>query len=909
MKHLHILTILLLLSFAAMPATALSIDEKYNEQRPVVVICDWDRPPYEYIDDKGQMAGSNIDVVRTIMDELGIPVHFVMKDWGVALSTFANGGADLILADARRFKDGDYAVSQNIVNYNRICVAMYKDSVQHIGLPQLNRKGTVLKTGDFMVGYFRQDSTKRSFVESQTPKVALLGLINGEYKYFIWGEQQLKWKIKELNLDGITLNNVDLPISEIHIIGHDPQLVDLIDDQYSRMKQSGDLAELKDKWIHPEHVSHRHLPAALLIMLAALIITAFLYLIWRIVNSHVKSATRRSTILNEMMIKALHMGNFDVMVYDIARNHITNAYGSILPDKGMTLEEFTERIDPVQRIEFIIKSHNLITGRERRFNLGKRWNQGTDSEPHWLNLQGHAILEVDENGQPAYVVNAIHDVTYEEEEHQAARKLNYKYEVLSNTPLVAMSFYDSEGRLITLNDAMKTLCGMTGNNPQVKRFWEALNMFDITTVGGTHMYDRHQSLLFCQHLHYPSLHIDKYIESYIYPLVDENGNIANYFIGSLNLTQERNCDKQCHLLEHEYEDLQDTIKEHRRLLHFMLCSTKRLILRSNIEQQSVTLYRSSCERTYTHSLDHLLQLIAEDDRDAFRQLVIGGQTTSATIRMKHTQKGQMPVVYRVYTSPVVDDQGAVVGCEGIAVDISKLSQTETRLSETSELAKNSLRLKSAFMASMAHELRTPLNGIVGFTDILETLGDTPERSEFVHIIRNSTDMLQRIISDIIDASSIREGVFAIELKDVDFAREFNDICLTLEQRVEAAKVAFVKDNPCHTLPLCVDIGRMEQILTNFVTNAVKFTSNGYIKVGYRYTAPELYLYCEDTGMGIPKDKQEKVFERFVKLDEYVQGTGMGLAICRGIARSCGGDVGVISEEGKGSTFWCKVQCG
>ena len=99
------------------------------------------------------------------------------------------------------------------------------------------------------------------------------------------------------------------------------------------------------------------------------------------------------------------------------------------------------------------------------------------------------------------------------------------------------------------------------------------------------------------------------------------------------------------------------------------------------------------------------------------------------------------------------------------------------------------------------------------------------------------------------------------------------------------------------------------MLTNFVTNSVKFTKQGYIRLGYRYEKHGLYLYCEDTGVGIPKDKQGIVFDRFVKLDEFVQGTGMGLAICKSIAERCGGDIGVNSRgEGKGSTFWLWIPC-
>ena len=213
------------------------------------------------------------------------------------------------------------------------------------------------------------------------------------------------------------------------------------------------------------------------------------------------------------------------------------------------------------------------------------------------------------------------------------------------------------------------------------------------------------------------------------------------------------------------------------------------------------------------------------------------------------------------------------------------------------------------MASMTHELRTPLNAIVGFTSVLQALGDSPERAEYVRIIRNSSDMLQRLINDIIEASSITDGEVTINPQDVNFATAFDDICLTLSQRVQEPGVEFQKENPYDNFYTVLDIGRVQQVITNFVTNAVKFTKTGHIKVGYRYENHGLYLYCEDTGLGIPAEKQQMVFDRFVKLDEFVQGTGMGLAISKSIAERCGGKIGVTSEgTGKGSTFWIWIPC-
>jgi signal transduction histidine kinase len=150
---------------------------------------------------------------------------------------------------------------------------------------------------------------------------------------------------------------------------------------------------------------------------------------------------------------------------------------------------------------------------------------------------------------------------------------------------------------------------------------------------------------------------------------------------------------------------------------------------------------------------------------------------------------------------------------------------------------------------------------------------------------------------------------AIRPEPTDFAHVFDDICQTLQQRVDEAGVQFIKDNPYVSFPACLDKGRIQQVLTNFTTNAIKYTNQGHIKVGYREQEDGIYFYCEDTGAGIPKDKQAAVFERFVKLNDFVQGTGLGLSICKTIAERCNGKIGVTSEgEGKGSTFWLWIPC-
>ena len=172
-------------------------------------------------------------------------------------------------------------------------------------------------------------------------------------------------------------------------------------------------------------------------------------------------------------------------------------------------------------------------------------------------------------------------------------------------------------------------------------------------------------------------------------------------------------------------------------------------------------------------------------------------------------------------------------------------------------------MKATFLANMTHEIRTPLNAIVGFSDLLHMATTPEERKEFIHIISHNCDLLLRLIDDILETSNIGNRPQNIMPEDIDFAAFFDEACQTVAQRVQTPDVVFIKDNPYDTFSACTDRERVLQVITNFVTNAVKYTKEGHIKMGYREETRDegidgIYIYCEDTGTGIPKEKQASV---------------------------------------------------
>jgi len=257
-----------------------------------------------------------------------------------------------------------------------------------------------------------------------------------------------------------------------------------------------------------------------------------------------------------------------------------------------------------------------------------------------------------------------------------------------------------------------------------------------------------------------------------------------------------------------------------------------------------------------------------------------------------------------------DAQGEIM-LAGIMQNIQNLVEHEQQLILAKQIAEKA-ELKQSFLNNMSHEIRTPLNAIVGFTNLLIGEGadeiEPEEKAAMIEIVNNNNELLLKLINDILDLSKIEAGSVELKYEDFDLAVYFNELAASMHRRVVNPQVRLVPVNPYETCTVRLDKNRLAQILTNFVTNAIKYTSKGTIEMGYEKIDGDIRLYVRDTGIGIPEDKKDKVFHRFEKLDEFAQGTGLGLSICKAIVEACRGEIGFESEFDKGSLFWAVLPC-
>ena len=241
-------------------------------------------------------------------------------------------------------------------------------------------------------------------------------------------------------------------------------------------------------------------------------------------------------------------------------------------------------------------------------------------------------------------------------------------------------------------------------------------------------------------------------------------------------------------------------------------------------------------------------------------------------------------------------------------DITQLKQAEKQLTLAKEKAENADLSKSTFLANMSHEIRTPLNAITGFAEILASANTEEEKAQYQEIIKMNADLLLQLVNDILDMSKIEAGTLEFVYTKVDINLLLSDLRQLFQMKVNDAggNIQIIAEPSPPSCSIETDRNRVAQVLSNFTTNAIKFTQEGTISIGYEARDTELYFYVTDTGAGIPADKLPEVFGRFVKLNKDKKGTGLGLSISKTIVNKLEGQIGADSVEGKGSTFWFTI---
>ncbi len=651
-----------------------------------------------------------------------------------------------------------------------------------------------------------------------------------------------------------------------------------------------------------------------MMMIVLVIIAAVVMIIMnRLVKRRVLRSVNSTLDIHDMMEKTLKISASNVIIYDVHKGIVSQLSGYMLSKGDINVETYKQHVHPDDLDTVLENIRSLIRGEGTSVEFDYRWNFNFDEgAPQWGYLHNTSVAEyVDGVPQPVTIISALVDQTnlYEQQEQETA--LSKRYKQIFENSIIGLSFYSADGWLIDANRQMRVICNF--DSDEGDSYFSNTNLFDVAPFNEVLDRNNLEDYWACSLSVVPERNMYVYLEIRVHPILDSLGHVVYLAVAARDISEERELYLQQKLNDEQIQKAKEAIQLYETELRYMMESCKMEAWRAIIEEDRVEFYSGlstivrsitmkEMKEIFVNQDDEFVHSLSDPYKALDHPLIYVGQ-----ICPRNSESINGPLWVQINSIPEYDDKGHLKGSFGIWRNINDIMHKQELLKRETERAKDSGHQKSVFLANMTHEIRTPLNAIVGFSDLLQAVESPEEKHEMIRIIHNNCDMLLRLINDILVLSNVDANAMQIRPEMVDFAIEFNDICKSLSERVQEPSVEFQSDNPCDTLLVSIDKSRIQQVITNFVTNAVKYTHQGHIRVGYRLEEREgkqgLYVYCEDTGAGIPDDQLGRVFERFVKLNDYIQGTGLGLSICKAIVDRCNGDIGVESKFGEGSTFW------
>ena len=359
------------------------------------------------------------------------------------------------------------------------------------------------------------------------------------------------------------------------------------------------------------------------------------------------------------------------------------------------------------------------------------------------------------------------------------------------------------------------------------------------------------------------------------------------------------------------------IQKHNIEFEFVLKAMKLCTWHIDVQKQIIIYDNDYRERsdcfvpTEGTTLEDLVNVMADSDQARIRKSledICAGRKEEyheiSQVKIAHTDDYYWTEAYA--TVAARNDDGLPKYIVGTSMRIDERKAMETALMEARNKAEESDRLKSAFIANMSHEIRTPLNAIIGFTSVLPDVEGAEERNELINLIQENNQKLLRIVDDVMNISKIESGKEKLVMTTFDLNDILNAIVTEYASKAQdGVKVSTLF--AAGSQQITTDMSRLTEVINHLMSNALKFTSQGSVILGYDpTTGKRIRIWVQDTGKGIAPEHLERVFERFFKVDEFIPGAGLGLSICRTMAYSMGGDVGVESKLGEGSKFWFEI---
>lgn len=701
---------------------------------------------------------------------------------------------------------------------------------------------------------------------------------------------------------GFNASNIGLPPEKYCLTSLDEALLTKIDFTIYDLKKDGTYDKLNDKWFYENDADYY-----LHIIYYGIAIVIILFILFTIVSTLLHIRVKKTEIelkRNQRNLDiSLHAGDIGIWGYHVKKKLFYNVFCNYFPETGRPYDVEITMFHPDDKQIFADAIQKACEGNPPDKPIIVRMDHS--GKKNWMYVEKEIHCMRDMKGHVVRVIGTHKDVSERIIKDRKISELLNDHEIMFNNTSIGTQYFDADGYLIRINDAACEIFGiedkkeLLSKRPNLFEFSQMKNLIDKNNLKYSHFvlcydFDKYPEE---QHFFLCKKHGIHYIDTYITPIFEADNKLSCVIVNNSDMT--------------EKEKLRKQVEEYAFRMKYILKASGVLTWTYDPDTQMSVSVDECQSRTDEVNWAQLSQTVNKDYRDQVidlfdkmnkREL----EVFSMQVKFDHTYVDNEPAYYNIEGTPVRDKNGRITYYLGFSINITELINVQNNLQHEKEEAQKADKLKSAFLANVSHEIRTPLNSIIGFSDLLQYTANEEDKKQFINIIKTNNERLLKIIDDVLDLSKIESGTMKFIIESVDIESIFKETYEVFSHQQVLSRVKIIYEKPYSSCIINIDRVRITQVLTNFMTNAVKYTKEGHIRMGYECIDGGIKIFVEDTGQGIPRDQKDSVFERFEKLDSFVQGTGLGLSICKDISRIFKGKIGVESDERKGSTFWMWV---
>ena len=888
----------------------------YNEARPLIYEDAWDLWPYVFLNENGEPDGFNVDLLKMIFKEMGIPYIIKLKPTLEAQADLRERKSDLMLRMDASFTRNNASYGQTIVQLFTHSVVTPKSKNFEI------RKETdmaghtiIVHEGSFSHHLIKEHGWADDVVGYDDMQEAIQKVSAEDDGIIIWNTMSLKWLMQKFQTTNLQLDPIELPYGEYKFFANDHHLLAQMDSVYAQLRANDKLTPIQNKWFYPEK-KESGIPSwiwDLILILAAIAacIIAY-YIIYKVREDKMTREIRKRNERLSLIMKTSHVGlwtyDVDSQVFTMMDQHgkAEKTYSSLEFSRLYASGDFKLLIEAMKRlIENKAESISL--------DLKSKPSEGAEEREYTTTL---SVLRRNKHNRPTIILCSESDITEERIRQMEAKDNRLRYQSIFDSAMIDMVSYDKDGYLYDMNQKARDAIKMDINDLRKMKISakDVLGINDLDMQNLDYIYvtqlfrgdDPNDQRPLNKFLKRDML----YYELQIMPLRNSQNELLGIYGSGRDVTEVA---RSYEALKKNVEQLQEKNEEvtkYVRNIDYVLSVGGMSVARYNLDTHILTIFSELNQEKYAMTQTKALAFVHETSKHRALRLLNkmdNGQTGTfhEDIMTTLRRKDGSPLYLQLHFIPTYQN-GQVKEYFGMCRDISDIKVIETKLAQETIRAQEVEVVKNAFLHNMSHEIRTPLNSVVGFSELFEMEHSQDDEAVFIREIKESSAALLKLINDILFLSRLDAGMITINQRAVDFASIFEARCEAAWTSYKQPDVEYAVRNPYQKLVLEIDEPNVSMIIDKIVTNAAQHTRKGSVMVRYDYIGDHLVVSVEDTGDGIPEESIEHIFERFVTGANT--GVGLGLSICHELIEYMGGKIQLKSKAGKGTTVWFTLPC-